>query len=69
VPQFGVTVDEFASISQAVTWFHAEHEVLIAIGDLASSSGLCSQAQQLAWTMSGPLCINLGRTGLHPSQD
>jgi hypothetical protein len=61
-PQPGVTVGEFASISQAVTWFHAEHDVLIAIGNLASSSGLCLQAQQLAWTMSEPLCIDVGWT-------
>ena len=58
-PQPGVTVDEFTGISQALTWFHAEHEVLTAIGDLASSSGLCLQARQLAWTMSGPLCIEI----------
>jgi transcriptional regulator with XRE-family HTH domain len=61
-PQPGVIVGEFASISQAVTWFHAEHEALIAIGDLASSSGLCLQAQQLAWTISGPPGIDLGWT-------
>jgi transcriptional regulator with XRE-family HTH domain len=61
-PQPGVTVDEFAGISQALTWFHAEHEVLIAIGVLASSSGLCVHARQLAWTMEWPPCVDVGRT-------
>jgi len=58
-PQPGVTVDEFASISQALTWFHAEHEVLMAMGDLASSSGLALQARQLAWTMERPAMYRL----------
>jgi transcriptional regulator with XRE-family HTH domain len=47
----GVTVDRFAGISQALAWFEAEHQVLLAVITLAAGNGLDAQTWQLAWTM------------------
>jgi tetratricopeptide (TPR) repeat protein len=51
-PSPGAVPGKAADYSQALAWFDAEHEVLLAAVALADSSGLDSHAWQLPWAMA-----------------
>ena len=51
-PRPGATPEQPADYSQAMAWFAAEHEVLLAAVTLAAESGFDSHAWQLPWAMT-----------------
>jgi len=51
----GVTPEHLADHQQALAWFAAEHQVLLAAIPLATSTGLYAHAWQIPWTMAGHL--------------
>jgi DNA-binding SARP family transcriptional activator/tetratricopeptide (TPR) repeat protein len=50
-PQPGVTAEPLAGNRQALAWFEAEHQVILAAMNTAAGSGHDSYAWQLAWTV------------------
>jgi tetratricopeptide (TPR) repeat protein len=50
-PSPGAVPEQLASHAQALAWFEAEHQVLLAVVNLAGSSGSDSRAWQLPWAM------------------
>jgi DNA-binding SARP family transcriptional activator len=53
VPGPGVTPEHLADSGQALTWFEAEHRVLLVSFSLAAETGFDAQAWQLPWAMAG----------------
>jgi len=51
-PQPGVIPEHPADHGQALTWFHAEHAVLLAAVDHAAATGFDTHTWQLAWTLT-----------------
>jgi tetratricopeptide (TPR) repeat protein len=51
-PQPGVTPETPADYEQALTWFTAEHPVLLAAVDHAVATGFDTHTWQLAWTLT-----------------
>jgi len=51
-PRPGATPGEPADQSQALAWFEAEHQVLLAAATLAAGSGFDAHAWQLPWAMA-----------------
>src|SRR5205823_1870586 len=47
----GVTAESFADAQQALAWFTAEHECLLAATGLAAATGFPVHAWQLAWAL------------------
>ncbi len=56
-PRPGATVGQPGDYSQALAWFEAEHQVLLAAVSLAAGSGSDSHAWQLPWAMTDFLGI------------
>jgi tetratricopeptide (TPR) repeat protein/transcriptional regulator with XRE-family HTH domain len=50
-PRPGAAAEQAADHSQALAWFEAEHQVLLAAVTLAAESGFDSHAWQLPWAM------------------
>ena len=50
-PQPGVTAEKPADHAEAMAWFTAEHQILLAAVDFAACAGLDSYVWQLAWTL------------------
>jgi DNA-binding SARP family transcriptional activator/tetratricopeptide (TPR) repeat protein len=50
--QPGVTPEQLTSHAEALSWFEAEHHVLLSAVTLAASAGFGTHAWQLPWTMS-----------------
>lgn len=50
-PQLGVQPEQFSTHAQALAWFDAEHQVLLAAINMAAAHGLDTCLTQLAWTM------------------
>jgi DNA-binding SARP family transcriptional activator/tetratricopeptide (TPR) repeat protein len=50
-PRPGVRAEPLASNQQALAWFEAEHQVILAAINLAAASGCDIYAWQLAWTV------------------
>jgi tetratricopeptide (TPR) repeat protein len=50
-PRPGVTPEALVDRHQAMTWFTAEHAVLLAATEQAASNGFDSHCWQLAWTL------------------
>jgi tetratricopeptide (TPR) repeat protein/DNA-binding XRE family transcriptional regulator len=48
-PRTGTTPEQFADYSQALAWFAAERQVLVAAVPVAAASGLDMHAWQLSW--------------------
>ena len=51
-PRAGVEPEHLASSQQALAWFEAEHQVLLAVITLADSTGSDVHTWQIPWTMS-----------------
>ena len=51
-PRPGVTPEQPADHQQAVAWFGAERDVLLAVGALAASAGFDVHAWQIPWAMA-----------------
>jgi DNA-binding SARP family transcriptional activator len=51
-PRPGAAPEQPADYSQALAWFEAEHQVMLAALTLAAESGLDSHAWQLPWAMA-----------------
>ena len=51
-PVPGVTPEEIVDPQQALTWFKAEHHVLLAVATLAAAYGVYVHAWQLPWAMA-----------------
>jgi len=51
-PQPGITPEPLADPQQALTWFEAEHQVLLAAVSLAADTGFDTCAWQLPWAMT-----------------
>jgi DNA-binding SARP family transcriptional activator len=51
-PQPGVTLNHFASAEQALTWFQADHQVLLAAITLAAGLGFDTHVWQIPWAMA-----------------
>jgi DNA-binding SARP family transcriptional activator len=51
-PRPGAAAEQPADDSQALAWFEAEHQVLLAAVSLAAGSGFDSHAWQLPWAMT-----------------
>jgi DNA-binding SARP family transcriptional activator/tetratricopeptide (TPR) repeat protein len=51
-PRPGAAAERPGDQRQALAWFEAEHQVLLAVVTLASASGFDSRAWQLPWAMS-----------------
>jgi hypothetical protein len=51
-PRPGAAAGQPADYAQALAWFEAEHQVLLAVATLAAGSGFDSHAWQLPWAMS-----------------
>ncbi|MEJ3746829.1 BTAD domain-containing putative transcriptional regulator [Actinomycetes bacterium KLBMP 9797] len=51
-PQSGVTPERLADHRQALAWFTAEREVLLAVIRLAAGTGFDTHLWQLAWTLA-----------------
>jgi tetratricopeptide (TPR) repeat protein/transcriptional regulator with XRE-family HTH domain len=51
-PRPGAAAEQAAGYSQALAWFQAEHQVLLAAINLAAESGFDSHAWQLPWAMA-----------------
>jgi tetratricopeptide (TPR) repeat protein/transcriptional regulator with XRE-family HTH domain len=49
--RFGVTPERLADIQQAMAWFQAEQQVLVAAINLAAGAGFDIHAWQIPWTM------------------
>ncbi|MEN3308796.1 MAG: hypothetical protein V7603_4998 [Micromonosporaceae bacterium] len=47
-PQIGVTVERFDSYKDALTWYTAEHPVVLAVNELAAAAGFDTHTWQLA---------------------
>ncbi len=56
-PRAGATPERPADDAEAMAWFEAEHQVLLAVVTLAAGSGLDAHAWQLPWAMSSFLHI------------
>ena len=52
VPQPGVTPESPGGYQQALDWFTAEHQVLLAVASLAAETGFDVYAWQLPWSMA-----------------
>jgi len=52
-PLGGTSAETFADRDLAMTWFEAEHHVLLAVISSAAGAGLSGYAWELAWTLSG----------------
>jgi len=50
-PRTGVTSERLGDYAQALGWFTAEHQVLLAAVDLAAGTGFDTHTWQLAWTL------------------
>jgi DNA-binding SARP family transcriptional activator/tetratricopeptide (TPR) repeat protein len=50
--QSGVTIEQFADHHGALTWFIAEHHVLLAALDQAAANGFDAHTWQLAWSLA-----------------
>ena len=50
-PEPGVTPELLSSHDETLSWFRAEHQVLLAVVKLAAAAGLDAQAWQLPWTL------------------
>src|SRR5207247_2687084 len=50
-PAAGTTPEQFTGPTQALAWFDAEHQVLLAAIGLAAAEGFDACTWQLAWTM------------------
>jgi tetratricopeptide (TPR) repeat protein/transcriptional regulator with XRE-family HTH domain len=50
-PRHGTTPGQPADYQQALAWFEAEHQVLLAVVALAAESGFSKHAWQLPWAM------------------
>jgi DNA-binding SARP family transcriptional activator/Tfp pilus assembly protein PilF len=50
-PAAGVTPEQLADYDQAMSWFAAEHKVLLSALDLAAEHDLDAQAWQIPWAM------------------
>lgn len=51
-PQPGVQTEQLADYQQALAWFQAEHQVMLAAVFMAASSGCDTHAWQLSWTLA-----------------
>ena len=51
-PRWGVTPEQPTDHQQAVAWFEAERNVLLAVGALAASAGFDVHAWQIPWAMA-----------------
>lgn len=51
-PEPGVAAEQLGATAEAMAWFDAEHEVLLAAISLAIATGRDSHAWQLPWTLS-----------------
>jgi len=56
-PRPGTAPEQPADYRQALAWFEAEHQVLLAAVTLANSSGFGSHAWQLPWAMDPHLLV------------
>ncbi|MFC6016345.1 ATP-binding protein [Plantactinospora solaniradicis] len=71
-PRPGVTPESSADHRQALAWFTAEHQVLLAAVDVAAATGSENHAWQLAWALDNflwfgghwPELAEVGRTAL-----
>jgi hypothetical protein len=50
-PYAGVTPENLDDHEEALAWFEAEHDVLLAAAELAAATGFGTHAWQLPWTM------------------
>lgn len=53
VPQTGVLPETFAARDQALSWFYAEHTVLVKMTGQAAQTGFDVHACHLAWSLAG----------------
>ncbi|MCW6005435.1 tetratricopeptide repeat protein [Micromonospora sp. CPCC 205371] len=75
-PAPGVALDDLAGRTEALAWFAAEHQVLVAAVSLAAERGFPEHACQLAWRLGGfqqlnahmPEWLGMVRTGLAAAQ-
>lgn len=51
-PEPGVLAEQLSTSTEAMTWFTAEHEVLLAAVSVAIATGRDAHAWQIAWTLS-----------------
>jgi DNA-binding SARP family transcriptional activator/tetratricopeptide (TPR) repeat protein len=59
-PRPGAAAGQLADLQQALAWFEAEHQVLLAAVALAAGSGFDTHAWQLPWAMT-PFLHDIGR--------